>query len=49
MIGNLQRSASSLAELLAKEGVTDQRVLEVIAHTPRHVFIDEVPVCDAAA
>lgn len=42
MIGNLQRSASSLAKLLAKEGVTDQRVLEVIAHTPRHVFIDEV-------
>lgn len=42
MISNFQRSAGSLVNLLAQEGITDQRVLEVMAHTPRHVFIDEV-------
>ena len=42
MISNFQRSAGSLVNLLAQEGITDQRVLEVMANTPRHVFIDEV-------
>ncbi|MEO2268366.1 protein-L-isoaspartate(D-aspartate) O-methyltransferase [Pseudoalteromonas pernae] len=42
MISNFQRSAGSLTQLLAQEGITDQRVLEVMAKTPRHLFIDEV-------
>ncbi|WP_462159166.1 protein-L-isoaspartate(D-aspartate) O-methyltransferase [Pseudoalteromonas sp. GB56] len=42
MISNFQRSAGSLTQLLAQEGIIDQRVLEVMAKTPRHLFIDEV-------
>ncbi len=42
MISNFQRSAGSLTQLLAQEGITDQRVLEVMTKTPRHLFIDEV-------
>ncbi|MFY8273032.1 protein-L-isoaspartate(D-aspartate) O-methyltransferase [Pseudoalteromonas sp. SSDWG2] len=42
MISNFQRSAGTLAQQLAKEGITDQQVLEAIANTPRHLFIDDV-------
>lgn len=42
MINNYVRSAGALAQQLANDGVNDQRVLDVIAKTPRHLFIDDV-------
>ncbi|WP_105200801.1 MULTISPECIES: protein-L-isoaspartate(D-aspartate) O-methyltransferase [unclassified Pseudoalteromonas] len=42
MITNYQRSAGSLVKLLAQEGISDEQVLEAMAKTPRHLFIDDV-------
>ena len=42
MLTNYNRSALALAELLKREGVEDSTVLEAIASTPRHIFIDDV-------
>lgn len=39
---NYRRSAEQLAQKLYQEGIRDQQVLEAIAATPRHLFIDEV-------
>ncbi|MGD8783721.1 MAG: protein-L-isoaspartate(D-aspartate) O-methyltransferase [Thioalkalispiraceae bacterium] len=36
-----QRTRDRLIERLIKEGISDQRVLEVIRKTPRHIFMDE--------
>lgn len=36
-----QRTRERLVQRLNDEGVTDQRVLEVICNTPRHLFVDE--------
>jgi protein-L-isoaspartate(D-aspartate) O-methyltransferase len=36
-----QRTRDRLVERLSKEGINDQRVLEVIRKTPRHLFMDE--------
>ena len=30
-----------LAERLAERGIRDQRVLDLIRHMPRHLFVDE--------
>ncbi|KTF15826.1 protein-L-isoaspartate(D-aspartate) O-methyltransferase [Pseudoalteromonas sp. H105] len=42
MLSNYTRSAQALAELLAREGVEDELVLNAIATIPRHMFIDDV-------
>lgn len=42
MISNYNRSAKLLAQQLANEGINDQQVLQVLANTPRHLFIDDV-------
>ena len=36
-----QRTRDRLVERLRKEGITDERVLEAMRTTPRHLFIDE--------
>jgi protein-L-isoaspartate(D-aspartate) O-methyltransferase len=36
-----QRTRDRLVERLRKEGIKNERVLEVIRTTPRHIFIDE--------
>ena len=36
-----QRTRDRLAARLSKEGISDQRVLDVIRKTPRHLFMDE--------
>lgn len=36
-----QRTRDRLIERLTKEGIRDERVLEVIRMTPRHLFMDE--------
>lgn len=36
-----QRTRDRLVQRLKSKGITDIRVLEVIRHTPRHLFVDE--------
>ena len=36
-----QRTRDRLVDRLEKEGISDQRVLDVIRKTPRHLFMDE--------
>ncbi|GGK66338.1 protein-L-isoaspartate O-methyltransferase [Amphritea balenae] len=36
-----QRTRSRLVQRLKDQGITDQQVLDVMANTPRHIFIDE--------
>ena len=36
-----QRTRDRLVERLREKGITDERVLEVVRTTPRHLFIDE--------
>ena len=36
-----QRTRDRLIERLRKEGIGNERVLEVMRTTPRHIFIDE--------
>jgi len=36
-----QRTRTRLIQRLREEGIRDERVLEVIAATPRHIFLDE--------
>ena len=36
-----QRTRDRLVQRLESKGITDQRVLNVIRHTPRHLFVDE--------
>ncbi|WP_201356437.1 protein-L-isoaspartate(D-aspartate) O-methyltransferase [Amphritea japonica] len=36
-----QRTRSRLVQRLKNQGITDQQVLDVVAGTPRHIFIDE--------
>jgi protein-L-isoaspartate(D-aspartate) O-methyltransferase len=36
-----QRTRDRLVERLMKEGISDERVLQVIRVTPRHIFMDE--------
>ena len=36
-----QRTRDRLVDRLSEEGISDQRVLEVIRKTPRHLFMDE--------
>lgn len=36
-----QRTRDRLVERLMKEGISDERVLQVIRMTPRHIFMDE--------
>ena len=36
-----QRTRDRLIERLRKEGISNERVLEVMRTTPRHIFIDE--------
>ena len=36
-----QRTRDRLVQRLRSKGITDLRVLEVIRHTPRHLFVDE--------
>jgi protein-L-isoaspartate(D-aspartate) O-methyltransferase len=36
-----QRTRDRLVERLIQEGISDQRVLEVLRKTPRHLFMDE--------
>jgi len=36
-----QRTRDRLVDRLEKDGISDQRVLEVIRKTPRHLFMDE--------
>lgn len=36
-----QRTRDRLIQRLLDEGIHDERVLEVIRHTPRHLFVDE--------
>lgn len=42
MLNNYQGSANALVELLTQQGVEDKMVLNAIANTPRHLFVDEV-------
>ncbi len=42
MIANYQRSAHQLAQTLYNEGIRNQKVLDAIASTPRHLFVDSV-------
>ena len=42
VLSNYTRSAQALAELLAREGVEDEHVLNAIATIPRRMFIDDV-------
>lgn len=36
-----QRTRDRLIQRLVEEGIKDQRVLDVIRNTPRHIFVDE--------
>ena len=36
-----QRTRSRLVQRLKDQGITDQQVLDVVADTPRHIYIDE--------
>jgi protein-L-isoaspartate(D-aspartate) O-methyltransferase len=36
-----QRTRDRLIERLRQQGISDERVLQVIANTPRHLFVDE--------
>jgi len=36
-----QRTRDRLVARLREEGISDNRVLDAIASTPRHLFIDE--------
>jgi protein-L-isoaspartate(D-aspartate) O-methyltransferase len=36
-----QRTRDRLIERLQRQGISDQRVLEVMRNTPRHLFVDE--------
>jgi len=36
-----QRTRDRLIERLREQGITDQRVLQVMRNTPRHLFVDE--------
>ena len=36
-----QRTRDRLVQRLQEEGITNQRVLEIIRSTPRHIFVDE--------
>ncbi|MBQ4839079.1 MULTISPECIES: protein-L-isoaspartate(D-aspartate) O-methyltransferase [Pseudoalteromonas] len=42
MLNNYQRSASKLIESLRSQGIQDDAVLNIMANTPRHIFIDDV-------
>lgn len=42
MLANYTRSAKALSDLLKREGVEDQGVLDAIAGIPRRLFIDDV-------
>ena len=42
MLANYTRSAKALSDLLKREGVEDQGVLDAITGIPRHLFIDDV-------
>ena len=42
MLNNYQGSAKALVELLEQQGVSEPQVLDAIANTPRHLFVDEV-------
>ena len=35
------RTRKRMVQRLAEQGITDQKVLEIMRHTPRHVFVDE--------
>nr|WP_254879513.1 protein-L-isoaspartate(D-aspartate) O-methyltransferase [Pseudoalteromonas sp. McH1-7] len=41
-MNNYQGSANALVALLKQQGVVDKQILEVMASTPRHLFVDEV-------
>ncbi|WP_448551699.1 protein-L-isoaspartate(D-aspartate) O-methyltransferase [Thalassotalea montiporae] len=40
--GKSSRSGEILAQKLANEGISDQRVLRAIAQSPRHIFVPEI-------
>jgi len=40
--GKSSRSGELLAQKLHAEGITDQRVLQAIARSPRHIFLPEI-------
>lgn len=42
MLNNYSRSAHQLAQLLYQQGIRSQKVLDAIASTPRHMFVDDV-------
>ncbi|ATC95717.1 protein-L-isoaspartate(D-aspartate) O-methyltransferase [Pseudoalteromonas tunicata] len=42
MLSNYDRSAQALAHKLSQDGITNHLVLNAIAATPRHVFVDDV-------
>ncbi|MDE3272794.1 protein-L-isoaspartate(D-aspartate) O-methyltransferase [Pseudoalteromonas sp. G4] len=42
MLNNYSRSAHQLAQLLYQQGIRSQKVLDAIASTPRHIFVDDV-------
>ncbi|MEN9465115.1 MAG: Protein-L-isoaspartate O-methyltransferase, partial [Pseudomonadota bacterium] len=35
------RTRNRMVQRLREQGITNEKVLEVMAHTPRHLFIDE--------
>jgi len=35
------RTRARMVDRLRKQGITDEKVLEVIANTPRHIFVDD--------
>lgn len=39
---NFQRSGEQLAQLLTQDGIKNRQVLEAVATTPRHLFLDQV-------
>ncbi|TMO87473.1 protein-L-isoaspartate(D-aspartate) O-methyltransferase [Pseudoalteromonas spongiae] len=42
MLNNYRRSAHQLAQLVYEQGIRSQQVLDAIAATPRHLFVDDV-------
>jgi len=42
VLTNYRRSAHQLAQLLYEQGIRSQKVLDAIALTPRHLFVDDV-------
>lgn len=42
MLQNYSRSAHQLAQLIYNQGIRNQQVLDAIASTPRHLFVDAV-------